>query len=415
MKHALSLAALTTAVSLGAISLGAAPAAAKPGDPVKVSDALTIDPIIEGALRWEHVDQDDLNLDADAVTMRMRAGAEATSGGFSLLAEAEGTLALVDDYNDTIPGNHGYIGAEPYSVIPDPQNVELNRLQLAYKGKLGKITVGRQRIIHDAARFLGNVGWRQNEQTFDAVRGEAKIGPVALDATYAISQRTIFGIDSPNSHFKGDMILAQAGVDVKPVKIKAFTYLIDYDTRLAFSSQTYGVLATGAVPLGDAVKLDFIASYASQRDYGDNPANYSADYINGELGASVQGFRLSAGYEELGSDDGMAAFQTPLATAHAFNGWADLFLTTPAAGLRDYYGGLSKKIGDAGPLKGVSAGVTYHKFESDVGGADYGQEWDAILTFSVKSYAVLLKYANYDAKDFGTDTEKFWLQIAFKY
>lgn len=407
--------ALPLAALAAVLSLAATPAAAKPGDPVRVSDMLTIDPIIEGNVRWEHVRQDVPDLDADAVTLRLRAGAEATSGGLSLLAEAEGTLALVDHYNDTIPGNHGYIGAEPYAVVPDPQNVELNRLQLSYKGRAAKVTVGRQRIIHDAARFLGNVGWRQNEQTFDAIRGEAKLGPVALDATYAISQRTVFGIDSPNAHFDGDMILAQAGVDVKPVKIKAFTYLIDYDTRVAFSSQTYGVLATGAVPLGDAAKLDFTASYARQSDYKLNPANYSADYINAELGAALQGFRLSAGYEELGSDHGTAAFQTPLATAHAFNGWADLFLTTPAAGLRDYYGGLSKKIGDAGPLKGASAAVTYHKFESDFGGLDYGREWDAILTFSVASYAVLLKYANYDAKDFGTDTEKFWLQIAFKY
>ena len=29
--------------------------------------------------------------------------------------------------------------------------------------------------------------------------------------------------------------------------------------------------------------------------------------------------------------------QTPLATLHAFNGWADMFLTTPANGLQDLY------------------------------------------------------------------------------
>jgi len=393
----------------------ASPALAKPGDPIKVSDDLTIDPIIDGNLRWERVDQDDLDLDADAVTMRLRAGAEATTHNLSLLAEGEGTLAIVDHYNDTIPGNNGFLGAEPYSVVADPQNIELNRLQMSYKGKAAKVTIGRQRIILDNARFVGNVGWRQNEQTFDAVRGEAKVGPVALDLTYSISQRTVFGIDSPNQHFDGDIFLANGSVNVKPVKITGFAYLIDYDDRIAFSSQTFGVLATGAVPLTESLKLKFLASYARQKDYKLNPVNYSADYFNGELGVSVMGFDLKGGYEELGSDDGVAAFQTPLATLHAFNGWADLFLTTPNAGLRDYYGGLGKKIGDAGPLKGLEAAVVYHRFDSDFGSVDYGQEWDASLGFAVKSYSVLLKYANYDARNFGTDTQKFWLQLGFKY
>ncbi|MCJ2188619.1 alginate export family protein [Novosphingobium beihaiensis] len=412
MKTALSLAAL--AVTTASLAI-AAPAAAKPGDPIKVNDDLTIDPIIEGNLRWEHVDQDDLGRDADAVTMRLRAGAEATTHGLSLLAEAEGTLAIGDHYNDTIPGNNGYLGAEPYSVVADPQNVELNRLQMAYQGKSAKVTIGRQRVILDNARFVGNVGWRQNEQTFDAIRGQAKVGPVALDVTYSISQRTIFGVDSPNQHFDGNMILANGSFDVKPLKITGFAYMIDYDTRVAFSSQTFGFLASGAVPLGGGAKVNFKASYANQQDYKLNPVHYSADYINAELGASLAGFGIKAGYEELGSDGGVAAFQTPLATLHAFNGWADLFLTTPANGLRDYYAGASAKIGNAGPLKGMKAAVVYHKFKSDYASIDYGQEWDASLGFAVAGYPVLLKYANYDAKAFGTDTGKLWLQVSFKY
>lgn len=402
--------------------LAASPAFAAPGDPVKVSDDLTIDPIIDGVLRWEHVDQDDIDLDADAVTMRLRAGVEATTHGLSFLAEAESTLAIVDHYNDTIPGNNGYLGAEPYSVVADPQNIELNRLQMSYKGKAAKVTIGRQRIVLDDARFVGNVGWRQNEQTFDAVRAEAKVGPVTFDGTYAISQRTVFGADAPNEYFDGNMFLVQAGFDARVAKVKAFTYLLDYDTRLAFSSQTFGVMANGAIPLGDKFKLNFAATYARQKDYKANPNSFSADYFSGELGASVMGFGLKAGYEELGADADATcvatpcrAFQTPLATLHAFNGWADLFLTTPENGLRDYYGGISKKIGDAGPLKGLTGAVVYHKFESDLGSLDYGQEWDASLGFSVRSYAILLKYANYDAKSFGTDTQKFWLQLGFKY
>ncbi len=399
------------AVACAAPIAVAQPAFAKPGDPVEVNEDLTIDPIIAGRLRYESVDQDNALKSADALTMRIRAGAEVKLHNLSFLAEAEGTLAIIDDYNDTIPGN----GVEPYSVVADPDNVELNRLQVAYKASGGSVTLGRQRIILDNARFVGNVGWRQNEQTFDAIRGQAKVGPVALDATYAISQNTIFGVDSPNEDFDGDMFLVNGGVSTKLFDVKAFAYLIDYSDRAAFSSQTYGGLVKGAVPIGETFKLNFMASYANQTDYKSNPVDYSADYIAAELGASAFGFGLTAGYEELGSDDGLAAFQTPLATLHAFNGWADLFLTTPAAGLRDYYGTLSKGFGNAGPFKGLKAAVTYHKFESDFGSADYGEEWDASLGFKLGPVGVLAKYANYDADSFAVDTEKFWLQFEFNY
>lgn len=409
MKTVLSLSALAASLAL------AAPAGAKAGDPVQVNDTLTIDPIIDGRVRYEGVDQDNAAGDADAFTVRMRAGAEVSVDGFSVLAEAEATLALSNNYNDTIPSNNGYLGAEPYSVVADPESVELNRLQAGYKaGGLG-LTVGRQRIIYDNARFVGNVGWRQNEQTFDAIRGEAKFGPVAFDATYAISQRTIFGSESPNERFKGDIVLLNAGLAKDWYKLKGFAYLIDYDDRIAFSSKTFGVLANASVPLGSSFKVDIQASYARQSDYKDNPVDYSADYIQAELGASIAGFGVKAGYEELGSDDGVAAFQTPLATLHAFNGWADLFLTTPTAGLRDYYASVGKTLGDAGPLKGLKAAVVYHKFESDVGGLHYGSEWDANLGFKLGNYGILFKYARYDAEDFAVDTEKFWVQVEFSY
>ena len=109
------------------------------------------------------------------------------------------------------------------------------------------------------------------------------------------------------------------------------------------------------------------------------------------------------------SDGGVAAFQTPLATFHAFNGWADLFLTTPANGLRDYYAGIGKAL--ALPfLPGLKADVTYHEFDSDFGGFAYGSEWDALLGLRLGPVGLLAKYADYDAAGFGTDTRKVWLQ-----
>jgi hypothetical protein len=408
---------LLTAAALAA-PLAAQPALAsqsKWSDPVKVSDDLTIDPIAEGRLRYEHVDQS--AVDADAVTMRLRAGAEFKMRDFSILAEAEGTLAIVDNYN-AFP----FVIADrqrraQYATVPDPMNIELHRLQFQYKIDKATFTLGRQRINLDDQRWVGSVGWRQNEQTFDAVRGEAKVGPVTLDGTYAIGQRTIFGVDAgPRQAYQGDFFFGGAGIKAGPVNVKAFAYLLDYDEAffLANSSKTFGIRAVAAIPLSPKLKLNLAGSYARQSDYGRNPFNYSADYVAAEAGISYTALTLAAGYEKLGSDNGRAV-QTPMATLHKFNGWADVFLTTPNAGLQDIYGSVAYKVNGVKMLPGLNAAVAYHRYDSDVGGVDYGDEWNASLGFKIGTVGVLAKYADYHAEGFGADTRKFWLQAEFAY
>ena len=376
------------------------------------SGQLTINGILR--LRVETVDQDNALDAATAITMRGRLGATLKFGNLSILGEGETTFSMLDHFNDTLPGN----GVEPYSLVADPDNLELNRAQVSYIVDGNGVTVGRQRIILDNARFVGNVGWRQNEQTFDAVRGQFKTGPFSLDATYSISQRTIFGVDSPREHMDGDLVLLNGGIDTANVDAKAFAYLLDYDpgqafNSLPFSSQTYGVLVTAAVPIG-ATRLNLTASVATQQDMGLNPTDYSTEYYNFELGTTLSGFNLRAGYEELGSDGGVASFQTPLATLHAFNGWADLFLITPAAGLRDYYGSVSRPVAIPG-LTTFTATVAYHEFESDFGGVNYGSEWDASVGFRAGPVNLLAKFASYDADLFGVDTSKVWLQAEYSF
>ncbi len=399
----------------------ACPAEAKVGDPVKVSDGLTIDPIIDGRLRWEHVDQP--TTDADAITMRLRAGAEFRMDRLSALVEGEGVLAIGNNYNAfpfaIVDGQR----RPQYSTVPDPETIGLNRLQLQYKGRTTTLTLGRQRINLDDQRWVGSVGWRQDEQTFDAVRGEAKFGPVTLDGTYAISQRTIFGIDAgPRQSYDGTFIFGSAAVKAGPVNLKGFAYVLDYDEAIAFanSSKTFGGRATAAFPLSPKVKLNLVGSYARQWDNGRNPVSYAADFANAEAGLSIKALTLTGGWELLGSDAGAAggagrAVQTPLATLHKFDGWADLFLTTPNKGLQDLYAGAAYKFDGVKALPGLNAAVTWHKFDSDVGSVKYGHEWDASLGFKLGQFAVLAKYANYKAKAFGVDTEKFWLQAEFAY
>lgn len=406
------LRSLALALPLALASLGSgteARASSEPLGPVEVAEGVTLDPILNIRFRLEDVDQEGFAENATAPTLRARAGVSVSSGGFTVIAEGEATRGLSNDYNDTLPGN----GIEPFPVVADPDSTELNRLSIGYKGEGFGVTLGRQRIIHGDARFLGNVGWRQNEQTFDAVRATAKTGPVSLDVSYANSQRTIFGSKSPNSSFDGDLVLARAEVDAKPVKLAAYTYVIDYDDRVAFSSETYGASAQVSQDVGK-FKLSARARLAVQSDTGDNPVSYRATYHQLEGSAKVGPLTFKAGREVLGSDDGVAAFQTPLATAHAFNGWADLFLVTPAAGLRDHY--VAANVAIKSPvIKGLSAGVVVHEFDSDEGGVDYGSEVDAVVKFKLGKVGILAKYANYRADNFGRDTERFWLQASISF
>ncbi len=374
------------------------------------AERLQVKPILEARLRYETVDQG--SLEADAITVRLRAGAEAKLGKFSLLAEGEGTFAPIDNYNAFPFAIADSQRRTKYAVLPDPENLELNRLQLQYKSEDATVTLGRQRINLDDQRWVGSVGWRQNEQTFDALRGEAKVGAVSADLAYAISQRTIFGEDAgPRTDIDGDFFFAGIGAKLGQVQGKLFSYLIDYDDlfALANSSQTYGGFLSAEIPIGRA-RLTARGSYARQSDYGNNPFDYSADYWSFEGGAKLSGFTVLAGWEQLGSENGHSV-QTPLATLHKFNGWADVFLTTPPAGLEDAYVSISKTFEGVKLLPGLNANISFHQFDSAKGDVEYGTEWDASTGFKVGKIGLLLKYANYGARDFGLDTEKFWLQM----
>ena len=130
---------------------------------------------------------------------------------------------------------------------------------------------------------------------------------------------------------------------------------------------------------------------------------------------------LKGGYEVLGGDDGVGnrAFQTPLATKHAFQGWADVFLTTPADGIEDAY------VGATVPLWGGQLQAWYHDFDAEQGSTSYGDEIDLSYGHpipAVPGLTALVKYASYDADTAvlrgnvaNVDTDKLWLQMQYIY
>ncbi len=371
-------------------------------------------PIVDFRLRYENVDQDGISKEADALTARLRAGLQLTTGDFSFLAEGEGTLDLVERYNSSTNGKTAY------PVVADPKNAELNRFQVQYSGiDATLVTIGRQRINLDDQRFVGSVGWRQNEQTFDAVRVESTaLGPLTADITYAWADRTIFGRESALQSIPGNNIFATLGTSFSTVTVKGFAFLIDQDQfgRRQFSSQTYGLRAGAKFPLTDDIELAAGASYAKQWDWKENPNNYGADYWLIDTSLTYGKLTLSGAYEVLGADGGApsTSFQTPLATGHKFQGWADKFLTTPANGIRDLSGGIGYALGKVGILGPVNLVGVYHQFDSDKGSLDYGHEWDAQITVKPRPDLVFIaKYASYNADSFATDTDKIWVEFDY--
>lgn len=114
--------------------------------------------------------------------------------------------------------------------------------------------------------------------------------------------------------------------------------MLDFGNGDANLSDSLGFRFTGAQNVSSDVSVNYLASYARQVDSSHNPTNYEADYYAVEASVAKKGVgKIGAGYEVLGNDRGAFSFRTPLATLHKFNGWGDLFLTTPNDGLEDLY------------------------------------------------------------------------------
>jgi hypothetical protein len=129
--------------------------------PVVGADSLT-EAITSGTvkadirIRYEDVAND--NTDSDGMTIRTRLGyMTGTYSDFSAYIEFEDVRDMfgIDDKE---------------GLIPDPETTELDQGFLQYKNDQVTGKAGRQVITLDNQRFVGDVGWRQDRQTFDAAR-----------------------------------------------------------------------------------------------------------------------------------------------------------------------------------------------------------------------------------------------------
>jgi hypothetical protein len=382
-------------------------------------------------LRWryEYVDQNTAKTPgpAEASTARLRVGYLTPDFmGLKAFAEYEGNQDIgVNDYNS------GRNGKTQYPVIADPQVNEVNQLWVSYAGLPStQVKVGRQRLVLDNHRFIGDVGWRQMQQTFDA----ATITTTLIPRTTATAGYLLGVQDILSKYARMNSPILNVNFDTGYGKLIGYGYWLDYEDSgpeggknpltktpsYAKSNKTYGIrFDSGAgTPIMDNLKALYTLEYAHQQSYENAPKSYEADYWLTEGGIDLFGLAIKAAWEQLGADNGVG-FQTPLSTLHAFQGWADLFLATPKEGIRDLYGTLKYN------LYGVDLMAVYHEFSDQNGNQDYGHEVDLLAEKKFgKHYAVLFKFADFVA-DRGVagkaslskivDTQKFWIQgsVAF--
>jgi hypothetical protein len=378
-------------------------------------------PIIELRARYEGVEQTGRPDDAEALTLRSRIGWQTAKwSGLQALVEFEDVRSLADDrYDSTLNGR------STFAQVFDPEVTELNRAQLIWTpSKDHTVTLGRQRINLDDQRFVGGVAWRQDEQTFDAVRIDAGFGSLKTTYAYIAHVNRIF---AEAQDWDSDSHLLNARYTFSDqLTLAGFAYALDFTNSGATainnqSNLTVGLKASGALEFG-SWRLDYAATAARQRDYGSSLLDYSLDYRLAELGAKVGEFTGRAGYEQF-EGNGTRGFATPLGTLHAFNGWSDAFVSNGVKTTVDGLTDLNLSVGwtpawSWETVSNVSFLVRYHEFETERTGVDLGSEWNVSVQGALApKMNWIVKYADFDGAGIPpapAGRTKVWFGIEFK-
>jgi len=400
-------------------------------------------PVIDLRARYETVTDNSKALDANVNTIRARLGYD--TGYWN-------SFQLGFDFDQiwTVGGatyNSTRNGKTTYPTVADPSMTALNRLTLTYASDFDtKFTIGRQRLLIGNQRYVGNAGWRQHEQTYDSLSA-VNTSITDLTFTYAylyrvnrvngpaipVPSNTAAAATGQANYFKSDShVMDAVYIGVDNLRLEGYAFLLDfsapgYATSAAqqtatsrLSTATYGGRADYNFPVTEDIGAKLTGEFAHQTNYANNPLSISLNYFLGEASASYMGVTGLVGYEVL-EGNGTIGFATPLATLHIFNGWADMFLTTPANGLKDFYVRASYALpADFLEMRSLTGILSYHDFTTDNLSAGIGAEWDASLELAVDANAsVLAKYAAYQGSGVALggfpDKSIFWLQLAYKY
>jgi hypothetical protein len=340
-----------------------------------------ITPLIDIRTRYEFADIDGFDV-SHAWTFRERLGLKTIAwNGFSALVEGEFSQAAVDDYNGGAPGADPFDAAN--SPIFDPETNELNQAYLQYEGFDTTVRVGRQKIVYDNAAFIGDVGWRQNQQTYDAISlANKSIDGLTLNYAYLNQVNRIFGSDADAPLAPGfanvqDIaasahLLNASYAGIEGITLGGYAYIMNFEDVGAWDNNTFGLSAKG--DLYGVTLYGELAWQDKAANTGDEEALYAHVTATKELAAGDTKLgALTLGVEHLD-----AGFKTPLATVHAFNGFADV---TDAARISGAHNGLTDLyLSHTIPVFfGIKWTNVLHAMGDNELSAGYGWEYDSVL------------------------------------
>lgn len=374
----------------------------------RAGDALSL--AADFRYRAESVDLAGAAEDALASTLRSRltlTGQPAIEWSWAVEVDDVRVIGA-ERYNSTSNGQFRY------PVVADPEGTDLNRAALAWLRDDVSLRAGRQRIVHGSERFVGGVAWRQNEQTYDGLRAQWQLSDTAsLDMSYVGSVRRIFGPDDgaqPASWDGDSLFLRAVWQPAGNIELRPFAYRLEVNPDADFgpavtvdnSTDTVGIEADWS-----AGPLTLRGAYARQWDHGDSELDYAANYSLAQGSYNFGTLRLEITREVLGSDNNIG-FRTPLATLHKFQGWADVFLTTPRDGIED------TSLAFQGSEENLTWRVVGHRFAAERGDAGYGHEFDLDVSWQMNErLSFQFRFAVFDADSAAArqyrDVRKAWL------
>ncbi len=356
---------------------------------------------------------------AQALTLRTLFGYETASyDRLRVMLQLINVASLVSHYNSLLNQE------TRYPVIADPAATNVNQAYVSFRGlPATTLRAGRQIIILNNGRFVGNAGFRQNMQTFDAVSAKNQsIRGLTLYGAYSWRLKDILDALVPVR-----VGLVNVRYQLAP-KTAVSVYSYTYENRAhtiipgaascglagdpgVCNSETAGIRFAGQAPVAPDLRLLYTADYARQWPEAGGSPLIEARYYHAGGGLGLGPAFIRADYAVMGSNAaGTYGFQTPLATKHAFNGWAEVFLVTPPAGLRSSYVTVGTRF------FGTHLMARYYRFAAAHTALRYGHEYDLSLLYPVRpGLSAGVQYANYRADHYAVNTQAGWVFLSYHY
>ncbi|MFW5432152.1 MAG: hypothetical protein ACKE5M_02930 [Methylophilaceae bacterium] len=373
-------------------------------------------------LRWENVDQEGRSLVADAVTLRSLVGYHTKPfHGFSVNTQIYGLSPFTDSYNDAKKGDP-ITSRRAYPVVADPEDYDFHQIYLQWADKNNQVKLGRQNMFLDNWRYIGDVRFRQNWAVFNGLSFVNKSIPkttVTLAHFEQLKQVTTKIQD-------GNFEIANIKYAITPMtNLVGYGYFNDWDgTSLkASSNKTFGLRLDGKSKLNDKWKALYTAEYAKQDDYKDGSKLIDNHYYRVGGGLGYGDWFVRVDQEKLSGNSDGRSFQTQLGTNHLFQGWADVFLATPAAGIKD------TMITAGGKIMKAKIKAEFHMINSDRNfnkangstGDELGTELDLGIYYPFsKQLTGSFEYARFKEGDKAAagrkvGIQKLWLTAIYKF